>query len=60
MGGNYGVFVAVAVDVGCCLVAPEEAELICCFSQEKQSFQIISPPRRTSLEVESIFKNFHC
>jgi len=46
MGGNYGVFVAVAVDIGCCLVALEEAELICCFSQEKQSFQNnISPPR---------------
>jgi len=46
MGGNYGVFVAVAVDVGCCLVALKGAELICCFSQEKQSFQNnISPPR---------------
>ena len=27
MGGNSGVFVAVAVDVACCLVAQEEAEL---------------------------------
>jgi hypothetical protein len=35
MGGNYRVFVAVAVDVGCCLVAPEEAELIWCFFSRK-------------------------
>ena len=46
MGGNSRVFVAVAVDVACCSVAHEEAESICCLSQEKQSFQSnIVPPR---------------